>query len=61
MGDKVLKRFEHVTVADLSKKDKENFARRWYDVTASTETVERRAIEAKALVLQRKVAQDKSG
>lgn len=29
--------FEHVTIADLSKEDKDDFARRWYDVTERPE------------------------
>ena len=47
MGYRIGRGFEHVTVADLSDQDKDDFARRW---CAVTELPERREIGAKELI-----------
>ncbi len=47
MGYRIRSGFEHLTVADLSKQDKDDFARRW---CALTEPIDRRELAAEELI-----------
>ncbi|MEA5564739.1 NACHT domain-containing protein [Anabaena sp. UHCC 0399] len=45
MGYRMGRQFEHVTVAELTKEDKDDFASRWCDITESPERRERAKID----------------